>query len=35
MVKMVGHYEVLLIFLGIEHQLHKNMLRHFLHYNSL
>ena len=32
---MVTHYEVHVIFGGIEHQLQENVLHHFLHYNSL
>ena len=32
--KMVSHYEVYVIFQGIEHQLQENILHHSLHYNS-
>ena len=35
LVKIVNHYEVHVIFLGIEHQLKINMIHRFPHYNFL
>ena len=33
--KIVSHYEVHVIFLGIEHQLQENITHRFFHYNSV